>query len=700
MAKCDACPVCGYEFKQPGGLTATGGKCPNCGLLIQIIGPGEPPPQEEPKSPRVPGAGRPSQPAPAPPPQTIEQPLQEPPRPEPLPTSDKTEAIGETGEPDEAEQAEEEAFDRFPAALSQAGAVSAAEAEDVSGAPLAGLGPTFAKMPKWVWAVAGVVAVVAIIAVGMYIASGPPAPSEPVAQTEPAEPQPSGGPGPVTEQPGPSQEPEQTPAEPEPPSAATEGPAIEKPLPTGPKLPGEAEPPGQEMPGETQPPGEAPTEGAPGPSGRSDGSAGEPPLEPPTEALTGLKVANSLEEALEAIVKFEVPVAGQARMQYGCGFLVDGRGWIATTNHVVAGATTAARVTFADGTERGLLGIVARSPEHDLAIVKLQDPPEPLTILDIAYDETPRLASQAFAFGHPYNADFSLSQGIVGRVLTTADLLAGPQPNVVRAMNAPEEMVWIQADAKISPGNSGGPLLDGNGRVIGVNTFVNLRAEFGYASHVRYLRELVAGASDAVTPLPAAQPVAEAIGEGHSQLTPGRVVVSVGRMQQLFDACQAFAWMPQQAEQYQTLADFAKLMTLAKHLQAIPKAVQASPEAVRNLAGLADQLFLDMRSAGWGPQHAQAINAFAAGRVSQPGEGAMLFTTVVASTGNALLLEIRDTDKRIVVPVGGILSKSPRGTHWLVIGFVSPQRAQVKAPGQPNPQRVPVVLTHYMLKVR
>jgi len=413
------------------------------------------------------------------------------------------------------------------------------------------------------------------------------------------------------------------------------------------------------------------------------------------------KTAKSLEEVLEAIVKFEVPVAGGARMQYGCGFLIDGRGWIATSNHVVASATTAAQVSFADGTTSGLAGVVATSAEHDLAIVKLERPPAELRILDISYQDTPRLGSQVFAFGHPYNADFSLSKGIVSRVLTTADLLSGSPQQVVAAMKAPQDLVWIQHDAKISPGNSGGPLLDDEGRVIGVNTFLNVKAELGYASHVKYLRELVATASDPLRPLPPAERVADALGEGHAQVRPGQVVVSAGRMKALFEAGRAFAWTPQGPEQYQTLADLAKLMTLAKHLQAIPQAVRAPPEAVRNLVGFADQLFLQIRGAGWGPDQSKAINQYAVDRVDKAGEGAMLFTTVVGSVRNTLLLlEIQGTGKRVLVPVGAVLGKSPRGTNWLVIGLVSQQKAQLKAPNQPDPQRIPVVLTHYMLKVR
>ena len=410
--------------------------------------------------------------------------------------------------------------------------------------------------------------------------------------------------------------------------------------------------------------------------------------------------AASLEEVLKAIVKFEVPVVGGARVQYGCGFLVDRRGWIATGNHVVAGATTDARVTFADGTECKLAGVVATSPEHDLAIVKLEDPPPGLTILDISYQETPRLGAQVYAFGHPYNADFSLSKGIVSRVLTTADLLAASQDRVVTAMNVPKDLIWIQHDAKISPGNSGGPLLEEGGKVIGVNTFVHVKAEFGYASHVKYLRELAANASDEVTPLPPPQPLARA-GEGdQAQLPPGRVVVSSGRMKQLFDAGQAFRWTPQQAEQYETLAELARQMTLAKHLQAIPKAVEAPPQAIQSTVGLADQLFFLLRSAGWGPDQSKAINQFAADRVDKPGEGAMLFTTVVGSVQDTfLLLEIQGTEKRVLVSVGNVLSKSPRGTQWLVLGLVSPKTAQIKHPNQPEPQRLPIVVTHYMLKV-
>jgi hypothetical protein len=409
-----------------------------------------------------------------------------------------------------------------------------------------------------------------------------------------------------------------------------------------------------------------------------------PPDEPQPQASSKPKVARTLEEVLEAIVKFEIPVAGRARMQYGCGFLVDGRGWVATNRHVLAGATTAARVSFADGTRYELAGIVAQSPRHDLAIVQIERPPPEMTILDISSDEVPRLGRQVYAFGHPYNADFSLSKGIVSRVLTTADLLSGSRPQAVAGLNAPADLIWIQHDAKISPGNSGGPLVGEDGRVIGINTFVNLKAEFGYASHVKYLRELVATASDQLVPFPAAQ----------------EIVVSAGRMKELFDAGSQFQWTPQAPEQYAALADLAQQMTLARHLQT--DATRAAPLSgrARELIGFSDRLFLQMRRARWGPSQFEAINRFAAAQVDRVGTGAMLVATVAANVGSMLLLEIQGTDKHVLVPVGPQLSKSPRGTRWLVIGIVSPQVARLETRTRPAPQRLPIVLAHYMLQVR
>jgi len=604
MSTRPTCPVCGYAFKQA-ELAQTLGKCPNCGVMLQIPGPQE--------------------------------------------SAGERETAASTG--------------------------ARRKVRSSSGADGAAAGPAPSGVPKWAWIALAAVGLLLITGLGLYVASGPHATSQETAIAAREEPE-------VSDKPDPGEKPEghiDTPA-------------------------GEVFPDDRTL--DDEPTGDAnreeptpePTDETSPPDNERPDTLSHPPSQP---AAPTSRIARSLEEVLKAIVKFEVPVAGQARMQYGCGFLIDERGWIATSNHVVSSATTAAQVTFADGTECKLAGIVATGPEHDLAIVKLEDPPQDLTILDISYDDTPRLGSQVYAFGHPYNADFSLSKGIVSRVLTTADLPSNPQPSVVARMKAPKDAIWIQHDAKISPGNSGGPLLTEDGRVVGVNTFLNVKAELGYAGHVRYLRQLAAAASDQVTPLPAPQPGAQALGNGQSQLRPGQVVVSPAKMKQLFDTGRSFAWTPQKPDQYQTLAELAKQMTLAKHLQAIPQAVNAPPEAVRNLVGFADQLFLQMRTAGWRPDQAKAINQYAVDRVDKPGQGAMLFTTVAGNVNNALLLlEIQGTDKYVLVPVGSVLSKSPRGTNWLVIGLVSPKNAQIKTPKQPDPQRLPIIVTHYMLKVQ
>ena len=132
-----------------------------------------------------------------------------------------------------------------------------------------------------------------------------------------------------------------------------------------------------------------------------------------------------------------------------------------------------------------LEGIVARLPPRDLAIVKLKDPPRDLTILDIGHEGDVPLGEEVFAFGHPYDAEFSLSKGIVSRILTTKEWSRGSRKHLLTRLRAPEAMEWIQHDAKISPGNSGGPLIGEKDQVYGLNTFVHVKAEFGYASMKR-----------------------------------------------------------------------------------------------------------------------------------------------------------------------------------------------------------------------
>jgi len=665
------CPVCGYAFGRADELAETGGKCPGCGLMLQIPGPREPREESRAKPSSSASGAPPRKPAAIPPP-----------APPAEPAGDSAHGLRESS------PSEVSAPDRSPSP------------PPLPQSPPAASGPRPTALRASLIALA-VVLLGSIVGIGLYLSSGPDGSPKAVAEAGRDEPpNPPASPGPVAETTGAEQpSSEQPPEEPK------------QPAPVHAESAWQANPPA-EVPGdaaETAAPAKEPAQ-APSAIDAVDVehaetvSEGEGEVATPEEGETAgppqRETAKSLEDVLRAIVKFEIPMAGQARMQYGCGFLIDPRGWVATNRHVVANATAAARVTFADGTECRLAGLVATRPEHDLAIVKLVDPPPGLPVLDISYEGTPRLGSQVSAFGHPFNADFSLSKGVVSRVLTTADVLSGSQARVVLAMKAPEDLVWVQHDAKISPGNSGGPLLAEDGRVVGVNTFINVKAEFGYASHVRYLRELVAGASEEVTPLPAAQPVAQTLGEGDTEVRPGQVLISAGRMKQLFDAGRGFAWTPQEPEQYQTLAELAKQMFLAKHLQVVPREVRAPPEAVRNLVGFTDQLFFQMRSAGWGARQSKAINQYAVESVDEPGEGVMLFTTVAGNARNALLLEIQGTGQRVVVPVGGALSKSPRGTNWLVIGLVSPQTAQVRSDTQPSPQRFRIVLTHYMLKVQ
>ncbi|HEX6026340.1 MAG TPA: trypsin-like peptidase domain-containing protein [Solirubrobacter sp.] len=174
----------------------------------------------------------------------------------------------------------------------------------------------------------------------------------------------------------------------------------------------------------------------------------------PAPAVVGAKqsgdVAAIYAAARESVVSIRAGNSG------GTGFVVDADGTIVTNAHVV-GDESSVEVEFADD-ETMRATVAGVDPSSDLAVLKV-DANRPLKALQLADSSKVRTGQLAVAIGSPFGLSQTATAGIVsgtGRHIQAPD---GFQIDSV-----------IQTDAPINPGNSGGPLLDANGRVIGVNT--------------------------------------------------------------------------------------------------------------------------------------------------------------------------------------------------------------------------------------
>jgi S1-C subfamily serine protease len=144
----------------------------------------------------------------------------------------------------------------------------------------------------------------------------------------------------------------------------------------------------------------------------------------------------------------------------GSGTIIDTRGLVLTNNHVIEKAIKVF-INLADGSQ--IEGSVkGADPENDLAVVEFKPPPE-LDLKTIPFGDSSNLkvGQKVLAIGNPFAFERTLTVGIVsglGRPIQTS------RRNIIRDM--------IQTDASINPGNSGGPLIDANGRMIGVTTMI------------------------------------------------------------------------------------------------------------------------------------------------------------------------------------------------------------------------------------
>jgi 2-alkenal reductase len=167
----------------------------------------------------------------------------------------------------------------------------------------------------------------------------------------------------------------------------------------------------------------------------------------------------------------------------GSGFVWDDQGHIVTNNHVVEGAERV-EVIFWDGTivDAKVLGT---DPDSDLAVLKVDLPPEKLRPASLGDSATLKVGQLVVAIGNPFGQEFTMTSGIISALGRT--IRPGTSP-----FSIPEV---IQTDAAINPGNSGGPLLDRQGRVIGINTMIispgGASAGIGFAIPIDIAKKVV-----------------------------------------------------------------------------------------------------------------------------------------------------------------------------------------------------------------
>lgn len=143
----------------------------------------------------------------------------------------------------------------------------------------------------------------------------------------------------------------------------------------------------------------------------------------------------------------------------GSGVILDQRGHIVTNAHVVERATEM-EVTLFDGSIwKGKL--VGSIPEKDLAIIRIEAPPEKLNPVEMGDSRSLHVGQTVYAIGNPFGFQQTLTKGVISSLNRS---LVTPQGAKLEDL--------IQTDAAINPGNSGGPLLDGQGRLVGINTAI------------------------------------------------------------------------------------------------------------------------------------------------------------------------------------------------------------------------------------
>jgi putative serine protease PepD len=197
----------------------------------------------------------------------------------------------------------------------------------------------------------------------------------------------------------------------------------------------------------------------------------------PAADSTPLTIPQIYRRAYRGVVEITVnstqssPFGRQQQRSQGSGFVIDSKGHIVTNEHVVDGATSVSVRFWNDNTYKA--SVVGSDQSTDLAVIKVNAPQSALYPLTLGNSDSLQVGDTTVAIGSPFGLEETLTSGIVSALH--------------RQMDAPNNFTIndsIQTDAAINHGNSGGPLLNSRGEVIGVNS--QIRSDSGGSDGVGF----------------------------------------------------------------------------------------------------------------------------------------------------------------------------------------------------------------------
>jgi Do/DeqQ family serine protease len=173
----------------------------------------------------------------------------------------------------------------------------------------------------------------------------------------------------------------------------------------------------------------------------------------------------------------------QVERSLGSGVIVDPKGLVVTNYHVIEGASEV-KVALADKREFDA-DIVLKDQRSDLAVLRIKGASERFATLEFANSDDLQVGDVVLAIGDPFGVGQTVTHGIVSAVARTQ-------------VGISDYQFFIQTDAAINPGNSGGPLVDINGRMVGLNSAIYSRSGgsqgIGFAIPANMVRVVVASA--------------------------------------------------------------------------------------------------------------------------------------------------------------------------------------------------------------